>query len=144
MDPVDPVPYDSTHAMLGEFSERALDEALAVVGPGAGSPVSFEVRHLGGALSRSDEAHGAIDTMRGEYMMFGLAPIMDPGMVAPMAADLERLSEAFAPDDTGRYLNFTEVPHAVEDMFGDGIVPRLRAVKEAYDPDGLFRANHAV
>ncbi len=144
MDPVDPVPYDSTHAMLGEFTERAIDEALAAVGPGAGSPISFEVRHLGGALSRSDASHGALDTMRGEYMMFGLAPIMDPAMVAPMRADLERLADAFAPDDSGRYLNFTEVDHAVEDMFPEGTVPRLRAVKAAYDPEGLFRANHAV
>jgi UDP-N-acetylenolpyruvoylglucosamine reductase len=144
MDPVEPVPYDSTHAMLGELTERAIDEALAAVGPGAGSPVSFEVRHLGGALSRGDASHGAIDTMRGEFMMFGLAPIMDPAMVAPMAADLERLYEAFAPDDSGRYLNFTEVDHAVEDMFPAGTVPRLRAVKAEYDPEGLFRANHAV
>ncbi len=144
MDPVDPVPYEATHAMLGELTERAIDEALAAVGPGAGSPVSFEVRHLGGALSRGDASHGAIDTMRGEYMMFGLAPIIDPAMVAPMAADLARLQDAFAADDSGRYLSFTEVEHAVEDMFPVGTVPRLRAVKADYDPEGLFRANHAV
>src|SRR5262245_27647464 len=52
MDPVEPVPYASAHSMLGELTERALDEALAAVGPGAGSPVSFEIRHAGGALSR--------------------------------------------------------------------------------------------
>ena len=144
MDPTEPVPYDGTHALLGEFTERAIDEALAAVGPGAGSPVSFEVRHLGGALSRSDASHGALDTMRGEYMMFGLAPLMEPAMAAPMAADLARLDEAFAPDDSGRYLNFTEVGHPVEDMFPDGTVPRLKAVKAEYDPEGLFRANHAV
>jgi hypothetical protein len=130
--------------MLGEFSERAIDEVLAAVGPGAGSPISFEVRHLGGALSRSDSSHGALDTMRGEYMMFAVAPIMDPAMVAPMAADLARLADAFAPDDSGRYLNFTEVDHPVEDMFPAGTVPRLQAVKADYDPEGLFRANHAV
>ncbi len=144
MDPIEPVPYDGTHALLGEFSERALDEALAAVGPGAGSPVSFEVRHLGGALSRSEASHGAIDTMRGEYMMFGVAPIIDPAMAPAMAADLARLAEAFAPDGSGRYLNFTEVSHAVEEMFPDGTVPRLRAVRAEYDPEGLFRANHAV
>jgi len=144
MDPVEPVPYDSTHAMMDEFTERAIDAALAVAGPGAGSPVSFEVRHVGGALSRSNEANGALDTLRGEYMMFGLAPVMEPGMAAPMAADLARLEEAFAPDDTGRYLNFTEVEHAIEDMFPAGAPSRLREVKAAYDPEGLFKANHAV
>jgi len=144
MDPIEPVPGATTHAMLGALTERAIDEALAAVGPGAGSPASFEIRHLGGELSRSDAAHGALDTMRGEYMMFGIAPVMAPEMAAPMAADLARLDAAFAPDDSGRYLNFTEVEHTVEDMFPDGTVPRLRAVRETYDPEGLFRANHAV
>jgi FAD/FMN-containing dehydrogenase len=144
MDPIDPVPYDSVHSMLGEFSERAIDEALAAVGPGAGSPVSFEVRHLGGAASRSAPGHGAIETMRGEYMMFGLAPILEPAMAPAMAADLAKLAEAFAADDCGRYLNFTEVEHPVEEMFPDGALPRLQAVKAEYDPEGLFRANHAV
>ena len=144
MDPQEPVPYDGTHAMLGSFTERAIDEVLAAVGPGAGSPISFEVRHLGGALSRSDASHGALDTMRGEYMMFAVAPVMDPAMIGPLQADLARVDAAFAPDDSGRYLNFTEVEHPVDDMFPEGTVPRLRAVREQYDPEGLFRANHAV
>ena len=144
MDPTEPVPGATTHAMLGEFTERAIDEALAAVGPGAGSPASFEVRHVGGALSRGDTSHGAIDTLGGEYMMFAVGPVMAPEMAPAIAADLARLDQAFAADDAGRYANFTEVEHAVEDMFPEGTLPRLRAVKEQYDPEGLFRANHAV
>ena len=144
MDPIDPVPYVSTHAMLGELTERALDEALAAVGPGTGSPVSFEIRHAGGAVARADSHHGAIATFPGEFLTFGLAPILDPAMVPAMQADLARLAEAFRADESGRYLNFTEEPHDIEDMFPAGTVPRLRAVKQSYDPEGLFRANHAV
>ena len=140
MDPIEPVPYDGTHALLGEFTERAIDEALAAVGPGAGSPVSFEVRHLGGALSRSEASHGAIDTMRGEYMMFGVAPIIDPAMAPAMAADLARLAEAFAPDDSGRYLNFTEVAHAVEDMFPDGHRAAAARRQGRVRPGGLVQS----
>ena len=77
--------------------------------------------------------------------MFGLAPILDPAMAPAMQADLARLDDAFRADESGRYLNFTEVePHDIEDMFPEGTVPRLRAVKQSYDPEGLFRANHAV
>ena len=144
MDPTEPVPYDGTHAMLGEFTERAIDEALTAVGPGTGSPISFEVRHLGGELSRSDASHGALDTMRGEYMMFGVGPILDPAMVPSIKEGLAGLDRAFAADDSGRYLNFTEEAHDVEDMFPEGAVPRLREVRKSYDPEGLFRANHAV
>ena len=48
-----PVP-DGTHAMLGELSAGRVDEDLAVAGPGSGSPLSLELRHMGGALARSD------------------------------------------------------------------------------------------
>ena len=144
MDPVEPVPYASTHSMLGELTERALDEALAAVGPGAGSPVSFEIRHAGGALSRDGADHGAISSFAGEYLMFGVAPVLDPATVPALEADLARLATAFEPDEDGRYLNFTEVPHDVNEMFPQGAVERMRQVRTQYDPDGLFRANHAI
>jgi FAD/FMN-containing dehydrogenase len=144
MDPIEPVPYVGTHALLGEFTQRALDEALAAVGPGAGSPVSFEIRHGGGALARGGDDHGAIAEFRGEYLMFGVAPVMDPAAMPVLEADLARFAAAFAPDEAGRYLNFTEVPHDVEAMFPSGHVERLRRIRTEYDPDGLFRANHAL
>ncbi len=99
MDPIEPVPYTSTHTMLGELTERALDEALAAVGPGAGSPVSFEIRHAGGALSRDGADHGAISSFAGEYLMFGIAPVLDPASVSAMEADMARLATAFEPDE---------------------------------------------
>ena len=124
-----------------EFTERAIDEALAAVGPGTGSPVSFEVRHLGGALSRSDASHGALDTMRGEYMMFGRRPDHGPG---DGPADRGRpgpvVDAAFAPDDSGRYLNFTEVAHDVEDMFPTAPSRGCATVKNSYDPEGLVQS----
>jgi FAD/FMN-containing dehydrogenase len=144
MDPVDPVPYADTHAMVGELTERALDEALDAVGPGSGSPVSFEIRHGGGALARDGEGHGAIAKLDGEYLMFGVVPVMDPAAMPGLEGDLAKLALAFEPDDAGRYLNFTEEPYDVEAMFPAGAVERLRRVRDQYDPEGVFRANHAV
>ena len=71
MDPVDPVPYRAIHALLGDLSDELVDEALAVAGPGAGSPLSFEIRHTGGALWRGEPGAGAISKNPGEYLMFG-------------------------------------------------------------------------
>jgi FAD/FMN-containing dehydrogenase len=144
MDPIEPVPYASTHTLLGELTERALDEALAAVGPGAGSPVSFELRHGGGALARGGDEHGAIASFPGEYLMFGVAPVMDPSALPALEADMAKLAAAFAPDGCGRYANFTEVRDDVEAMFPAGAVERLREVRATYDPEGVFRANHAV
>ena len=113
--------------------------------PAPDSPVFFEVRHLGGALSRSDASHGALDTMRGEYMMFGLGPIMDPAMVPADRGWPRRDRPRLRPGRLGRYLNFTEVPARRRGHVpATAPSPRLRDVKKSYDPEGLFRANHAV
>ena len=61
-------------------------------------------------------------------------------MVPTIEADLARLAGAFAPDESGRYLNFTEEPTDVEDMFPAGAVPRLRAVRASLRPGGTFQS----
>ena len=144
MDPIDPVPYLSTHALIGELSAADIEEYLAVAGPGSGSPLSLELRHMGGALHRGAPEHGALDTLPGEFMMFGLGGVMDPADVPVIEAELARVAGTFEPHDVGRYSNFTEESHDVEAMYPAGTVPRLRAVKADYDPEGLFKANHAV
>lgn len=145
MDPVDPLPYLSGHALVGELSGQALDELLAVTGPGSDSPlVSFELRHGGGALGREAPGAGALASVPGEFMAFGVGAVMAPEMVPPLEAALARLGEAFAPYDAGRYASFTEASHDVAEMFSPPVLERLREVRARYDPDGVFRANHAV
>ena len=144
MDPVEPVPYASTHAMLGELTERALDEALAAVGPGAGSPVSFEIRHAGGALSRDGDDHGAISSFAGEYLMsasprcWTWRPAGDGGGHGRLAtAFLARRAWALPQLHRG-------APRRQRDVPAGGALERMRQVRTQYDPDGLFRANHAI
>ena len=144
MDPIDPVPYLSDHAMLGDLSAADVDEYLSVTGPGSGSPLSLELRHMGGALERGAAEHGALDTLPGKYMMFALGGVLDPGDVPVLEAELARVAATFAPHDVGRYSNFTEEAHDLEAMYPAGAVERLRRVKADYDPEGVFRANHAV
>jgi hypothetical protein len=58
---------------------------------------------------------------------------------------LERIAAALAPYDTGRqYLNFTEASTDPARFYRPDVFHRLRAVKAAYDPDDLFRANHPI
>ena len=142
MDPVDPMPYLSTHALIDELTEQAIDEAIEIA---TTAPVPiFELRHIGGALARSEPGCGAIGSLRGEYMMFAGSPIFDPAQVTQVRADLARLDGTFAPHDAGRYLNFTEQPADIGTMFPADTLQRLREVKGRYDPDGVMRGNHAV
>jgi UDP-N-acetylenolpyruvoylglucosamine reductase len=144
MDPIDPIPYLSSHSLIGELPANAIDDAVAIVGPGSDTLVSLELRHNGGALSRTAPHHGAIASFPGEYLTFGLAPVLDPAEVPALEADLARLDGAFAPYDVGRYLNFTEQPAEVEAMFPAGALLRLREVKAKYNPDNVIRANHEI
>ena len=88
MDPVDPVPYMTAHALVGDLPESAIDELVAATGPGSGSPLlSIELRHGGGALGREAPNGGALASLPGTYMMFGVGVVMAPEMVPPARGD---------------------------------------------------------
>ena len=103
-----------------------IDAFVAAAGPGSGSAlVSAEIRHLGGALARPQAGQGSLGTLDCQFMTFGVG--------------------ALAPYDTGRqYLNFTEASTDPARFYRPDVFHRLRAVKAAYDPDNLFRANHPI
>jgi hypothetical protein len=129
MDPPDPAPHVSDHQLLGAMPATAIDELVAVAGPGSGSPlVSVELRHTGGALARSAPHHGALSTLPGSFAMFALGVPMGPDEAAAIRAQLGLVTRALAPYDVGRYSNFT--------------VERLAPAR--FYPDDLFRANHAI
>jgi len=145
MDPPSPVPYASSSLLTGDLSAKALDEFLAVTGPGSGSPlVSVELRHLGGALGRTAPHHGAVRKLPGSFAMFavGMAPTPEAERVIQDAAD--RVTASLVPYRSGHYSNFTEDQGSSGRFFCDEIWDRLRAVKAAYDPTNLFRANHPI
>ena len=65
MDPPSPVPYTGEGQMLGFLPDAAIDAFVAAAGPESGSPlVSAEIRHLGGAMLRSADHHGALAHVR--------------------------------------------------------------------------------
>ena len=146
MDPPDPLPYTGEGMMLAELPARAIDAFVAAAGPGSGSPlVSAEIRHLGGALFRSGERHGALDTFDAEFLTFGRGLAFDDEMLAGELRLLRLLRRALAPYDSGRqYLNFTADATDVSTFYEPEAYRRLQAVKGAVDPDNVFRANHPI
>jgi hypothetical protein len=146
MDPPGPVPGRSTAMLLRELTAEAVDAFVDVAGAGRQVPlVSIELRHIGGAAARSEPGQGAGGTIDAEFGLFGVGMAMTPEMAAGIEAYAPSLRAAFEPCDAGRtYLNFTERPTPVGDMFSPADHERLRKVKRAHDPDELFRANHPV
>jgi hypothetical protein len=145
MDPPTPVPYASSSILTGDLPAKAIDELLAVTGPGSDSPlVSVELRHLGGALGRTAPHHGAVSTLPGSFAMFavGMAPTPEAEQVVKAHADV--VAASLLPYQAGSYSNFTEESGSAGRFFGDEAWDRLRAVKTAVDPENLFRANHPI
>lgn len=142
MDPVDPIPYLSTHALLNGLTGEMIDQAADVAA--AGPVPIFELRHTGGAVGRVPEGAGATGSFTGEYLMFAVIPVFDPAQVPEIEVSLARLDGVFAANGVGRYLNFTEVETDVATMFPPETVARLREVKAKYDPGNVIRANHEI
>jgi FAD/FMN-containing dehydrogenase len=145
MDPPDPVPYFGEHAALGELPAVAIDDFVAVAGPNSGSTlVSAEIRHTGGALGRGGDAHGALDRLPGTYLGFWLGMVTDEESARRTHHETARVSEALAPYRAGSYLNFEEDDVDPATLWRPETYAKLRAVRAAVDPHGLFRANHSI
>ncbi|HEX2265401.1 MAG TPA: FAD-binding oxidoreductase [Solirubrobacterales bacterium] len=145
MDPRDPLPAASAHNLLGELSERAIEELVIAVGPDSGSALaSVELRHTGGAMARSGEHHGAVATLPGSFASFAVGLAADEMTTAKTEADLQRFAAATRPYEAGHYFNFVEQASEAESFFAPEVAERLRAVRETYDPERLLQANHEI
>jgi FAD/FMN-containing dehydrogenase len=145
MDPPEPSPYAGQSLLTGDLDAAAIDALLEAVGPGSGSQlVSVELRHCGGALSRAPEGGGALATLPGSFLAFGVGIVPVPEAMAPTRGWLGAFKSAMEPYAAGAYLNFCDDPTDLETAFPAETVGRLREVKDQYDPDNIFHANHPV
>ncbi len=142
MDPVDPLPYLSTTALLDTLTPKAIGELDRVLDRESDLAL-LQVRHGGGALGRASRGAGARATLPGEVVVYALGVVPEPD-AGRVAAALEQVDAALAPHRVGRYPNFVEQPFRAREFFDDPTWARLQAVKAAYDPEGLFRGNHAI
>ncbi|GGM61757.1 FAD-binding oxidoreductase [Dactylosporangium sucinum] len=143
MDPEGPTPAVSRSALLGPLPPAALDALLAVAGPGSGSSlmVTAELRQLGGALQRPAPGAGALPFLEGDFALLNGGIPGKPEVVA----DAERVISAMRPWAVDReYLNLTEVAIDTSRAFEPAAWARLRAIRAAVDPGGLFVANHVI
>src|SRR3954454_22358451 len=80
MDPLDPVPFESTSALLDELPAAGIYALLAAVGPesGRGPTISLlQLRQMGGALATAAPGAGARATLPGDVSLFALGAVFD-------------------------------------------------------------------
>ena len=146
MDPPGPVPGLGDHQMLADLDADSLASLVEAVGPGSGSPLlSFEFRHLGGALGRRAEDSGALGALSGKFMTFAVGMLPAPEMEAPLRSSFAAARRALEVLDNGdSYMNFAEHRVEPEAIFGERSLNRLREIRANVDPEGLFHANHPI
>jgi FAD/FMN-containing dehydrogenase len=142
MDPEEPTAAMSEHAVLDALPAAAIDLVVDRFGEGSGSPLMMvEFRHTGGALARAGT--GALSCLPGEYLMFAGSAVVDDALTAASELAFASLRETLAPWTSARaYQNFAERRHGAEALYG-AAATRLRAVRAAYDPDGMFTGAQA-
>ena len=145
MDPPDPLPYLTTHHLLGSLPADAIDNLLAAAGPGSRSALALvQLRHMGGAMARVAPGAGARATLPGEVSLLGLGIVADEASLEAVETSLSILYNALLPYREGDYPNFVEEEVDASAFFDAGDWARLREIKAAYDPADVFKGNHHI
>jgi FAD binding domain/Berberine and berberine like len=146
MDPEDPVPFAMSGQLLDELPPTAIDRIVEAAGPNSGSPLlSLELRLLGGALTQAPPDGGALASLDQAFLTLGVGMVMFPDMAAAINTQLDAVSSALQPWDSGvKYANFVDVPVDTRRCYPPETFDRLQEIKGRYDPQDLFRANYPI
>jgi FAD/FMN-containing dehydrogenase len=144
MDPPGPAAGVSDHAMLGALPEEARRALLAVAGPEADTPLTFaELRHLGGAVSRPQDA--ALSHLPGQYALLAMQAAPTPESEALGAAVTGAVIDALLPWAEGPdYPNFSERADTAELGVESPAWSRLARIRDEHDPGRLWVSAHPV
>jgi FAD/FMN-containing dehydrogenase len=165
VDLVAPMPYTAFQAMLDhaappglrsywrgeylpELPDGAIDTFLAhgVGLAAAGGPFSqMVIFRIGQAVAAVPDEATAFSHRDARYLFHPISVWADPDDDERRIAATRAFAEAMKPYGTGAaYLNFTPEPDRVRDAYGEAKLTRLTALKDAYDPDNVFRLNQNV
>jgi FAD binding domain len=145
LDPPDPLPYRSTHQLVGELPAKAIDDFVAAVDMRPGAPLAIaQLRHMGGALTRRPPGAGALATLPGQLSMLGVGMVTDETSSRAVDAALDTVRTSLADHCVGYYFNFVEDHTDPRVFYDEPTWVRLCQVKRQFDPCDWIRGNHAI
>jgi FAD/FMN-containing dehydrogenase len=140
-EPATPAALHDAGVALRELPAEAVDALLAAAGPQVPSPLDLvELRWMGGALARPAEVPNVVAGRAAACSVYARGPV--PAWTGASTA-VSRVVEAVAPWSLGGALpNFAGVgpPEALWSL-GDRV--RLRVLRHAVDPEGMFAAERS-
>jgi len=145
LEPEGPSPGYANSALLASLPDEAVAAVLEAVGPGSGNRLTVaELRQLGGAVGRPDPAGGALDQLRGEFLVLGLGLEEDPATWPGLREDAARLLASVSPwMADAEYLPMLDDLSDRRRAYPSGVYARLAALRRSVDPSGLFLGQHA-
>ncbi len=145
-EPTEPALTQDWSGLLGRFDADTVERLADAAGAGTATPlVVVQVRHLGGRLALGTAEEGPTGAIAEPYLLFTLGVPTDPQAVSAIAAAVHDLQQALAPELTGRVpFNFLGSRTDPTSAFSPEALDRLRRVKSAVDPDGVFRSHRPV
>jgi hypothetical protein len=147
MDPVDPLPAREKGLLLTDLTDEAVDVFLEAVGPKREIPlIMAEIRLMGGALGRPASVPNAVPGRGAAYAVYTVAPgVPELAHVVPAIVDglVAGLQPWASPEKMINFLGEVAGPDEVAAAYPAATLERLRAVKAAVDPDGIFSFGYA-
>jgi hypothetical protein len=135
-EPTTPAPVHDAGAALRELPAEAVDALLAAAGPGVPSPLGLvELRWMGGALARPAAVPNVVAGRTAACALYARGALPE---WAGASTAVARVIDAVAPWSLGGALpNFAGTgPREALWAVGDRV--RLRVLRRAVDPDGMF------
>ena len=97
-DPKDPVPGRGDGFLLKGLDADAIDAYVDLAGPDVDVPlIHLEIRHLGGAMDRPGDDHGALDVAAGSHLVYAIGAAMSPEMDGAIIGTLTAIKERMEP-----------------------------------------------
>ncbi|MEV6965885.1 FAD-binding oxidoreductase [Hamadaea sp. NPDC051192] len=149
-DPKHPVRAHLRSALLRDLDDEAVAELVALIDPAAtGGPYpGVELRQLGGALDREPRRAHAVSTQGAAFHLWLRMPA-PPERADAVRQVTDEVLERLRPWDTGAKLpgflfDHDSTPERVRRAYTVANYDRLAELKAKYDPNQIFRINHAI
>ena len=144
-EPVDPMPAMDSSALLTTIDDQLVDDLVATVGPGSGTPLAMvQLRHLGGALTEEQHGGGCFGPVPERYLLFTIGVAGVPTAAAPVRAAFAGLDDITARCASGRTMPAFLGERSSDAWWSAATRARLVAAKAAADPAGVIRSNRPV
>jgi len=146
MDPESPTPVHASHRLLDALPDATVEKLVDTTGPGSQSPLMVvELRQLGGAFADPLRPGGAFDRIASPWLYHAAGVALDTAAIEAIAGQFASNSAVLAAHTTPYTVpSFAEDAAQHQQSFGPAIAEAVSAVRQSYDPDGLFRGDVAV